>query len=583
MHHTSQQGYAAIMTTILTLAISLTIISAFTFFALQEANTNRAYVHSIDAHVIAESGIEDAMYRILTGKQIGASQLLGVGSGTTTITVTTSGNTRTIRSEGIENSFQNNMQAIIDINNQTVNFYYGIQVGDGGLIMNNNSQVNGNIYSNGSIIGDNGATITGDATVAGGIDTDPAAQWPVNDSDFSFANIPATRDTAQSFTASETGLLPKISVLIAKVGSPSDLAVHITGDNGGKPKNTALASATIKASSVGTSASWIDVAFTTQPFVTNTTKYWIVLDYGSSGVNHWIWRKDSSDSYPNNTGKNTDNWSSGGASWVNVGGDLAAKIWIGGTNTKIEDVTIGDATSGTGRANMFVNDTIHGSACPNSYCIVENPPREELPISDGVIQDWKDEAALGGTVAGDYNVSNDVTLGPKKITGNLNMTSNNKILTISGTLYVQGNIDISNGSSIRCSASYGLNSCVVMADGWIHLSNNGAFQGSGTAGSYLMLLSDLECKGTNPTAPNGKPCGHHNGAIDLHNNADGAIFYAGKGLIHLHNNVAAVELTAYKIELDNNAVVTYESGLASAQFSSGPSGGYVVRQWHEVP
>ena len=216
----SSQGYAAITTTILMLVISLTIISAFTFFTLQEVNTNRAYTKSIDARYISESGIEDATYRIVAQKQIGASQQLGVGEGTSTVTVTTTGNARTIRSEGARNAFQQNLQTTVELSTTGVNFHYGVQIGDGGLTMAKDSRVNGNVYSNGDITGASGTTITGDATVAGGIFANPEVQWLTPNSDQPFATSTASRDIAQSFTATSTGPVPKVSIMIAKVGSP---------------------------------------------------------------------------------------------------------------------------------------------------------------------------------------------------------------------------------------------------------------------------------------------------------------------------------------------------------------------------
>ena len=177
---------------------------------------------------------------------------------------------------------------------------------------------------------------------------------------------------------------------------------------------------------------------------------------------------------------------------------------------------------------------------------------------------------VGGTIAGNYSVTTNVSLGPKEITGDLLMSTNNTTLTVTGTLYVHGNIDVSNGATIRCAALYGDSSCLVMSDGWIHIQNNGIFIGSGTAGSYLMLLT------------NAVGGGHHGSAIDLHNNASGAIFYAPNGMVYLHNNVTVSELTAYKVHLENNATLIYEIGLQNVKFSSGPTGGYDVRSWKEV-
>ena len=569
-------GYAAITATIFTLVISLTIISAFTFFTLQEVKTNRAYVKSIDAHYVAESGIEDATYRVVAQKQIGASEILGVGDATTTITVTTTGNTRTIRSEGIKDAFQNNLQTTVDITSSGANFYYGVQVGDGGITMSNTSRINGNVFSNGSITGNNSPVITGDATVAGGIHTDPEVQWLANDTNQTFASTSASRDIAQSFTATATGAIPKVSVLIGKNGSPSsDITLHITTDNGGKPNRTDIANTTIKNSSVGTTASWIDVPFASPASVTSGTTYWIVLDYGSnSSTNYWNWRKDSTDA--GNTGRYANDWSSSSATWINANGDLAFKVWIGGTNTQISGVTIGDATSGTGHANLFVNDTIHGSACPNAYCIIENPARQELPISDGVIQDWKDAATAGGTCAppvcdasGNLTIagSSIVTLGPQKITGDL-IVQNSGQLIVSGTLWVAGTISFSNTCNVHLASDYGALSGVIVTSDTIDVKNSCTFAGSGQAGSYIMLLSDKNALTSD--------------VIQVNNSSSGIIYYANKGRIRFQNTAAAKEATAYGVDLDNSATLTYESGLANVNFSSGPSGGYAVKQWHEV-
>ena len=215
----------------------------------------------------------------------------------------------------------------------------------------------------------------------------------------------------------------------------------------------------------------------------------------------------------------------------------------------------------------------NGTAYPGS----PDAPQANMPISQANINQWKEEAQVGEPITGDYDISTDVSLGPKEITGNLNMTSNNKTLTITGTIYVHGNIDISNGSTIKCDASYGADSCIILADGWIHLSNNGIFSGSGTTGSFLMMLTTLACTGV-PVAG----CGHHDGAIDVHNNALGVIFYASNGMINLHNGVNITEAVAYKLRIDNTAVITYNQGLADSSFSSGPSAGWQISDWKEI-
>ena len=92
-----------------------------------------------------------------------------------------------------------------------------------------------------------------------------------------------------------------------------------------------------------------------------------------------------------------------------------------------------------------------------------------------------------------------------------------------------------------------------------------------------MILTTLDCKGGG-----GGDCTHHDAAMDIHNNATGAIFYAGDGMLHLHNNVEISQATAWKLELKNNTTLTYSFGLASTLFSSGPGGTFELSSWKEV-
>ncbi len=190
-------------------------------------------------------------------------------------------------------------------------------------------------------------------------------------------------------------------------------------------------------------------------------------------------------------------------------------------------------------------------------------PSQPLPISQVQIDQWKADATAGGTL-GSVTVSDTQSLGPKKITGNLTL-SNGATLNMTGTLYVVGDIILNNGSTIKLDTSYGSLSGVVISDGKINLSNNSSALGSSQAGSYMLMLS------TNTG----------NDAININNNGAGGIFYTSAGGIKLNNNAQVKEITGYRIELQNNSTITYESGLANAFFSSGPGGGWKVTSWKE--
>jgi len=195
----------------------------------------------------------------------------------------------------------------------------------------------------------------------------------------------------------------------------------------------------------------------------------------------------------------------------------------------------------------------------------------ELPILQEQITYWKDETAIGGTFSGDYILDGGetVSLGPIKIIGNM-LIDNNSVLILTGMIYVTGNITIQNGATVQLDNSFDSLSGLIIGDGKISIKNNGIIQGSGEEGSFLMLLS------TNNSLDIDSP------AINVGNNAQGAIFYASDGLIRLRNNIDIREATGYKLALDNNAIISYETGLENINFSSGPGGSWQVEDWQEI-
>lgn len=256
-------------------------------------------------------------------------------------------------------------------------------------------------------------------------------------------------------------------------------------------------------------------------------------------------------------------------------GTITNDAIVAGNGHSIDDVTVqgnvqaysclspatvqGNLTYVTGGTRTC---TVNGSISTQSTEIALQP----LPISQVQITDWKTEAAAGGTISGSVTLTNGATqsLGPVKITGSLTV-DNGATLTMTGTIYVIGNIVVSNNATVKLDSSYGSLGGVLLSDGTINIDNNGILLGSGQTGSYILILS------TNIADP----------AINIKNNATGAIFYTSAGGIEVNNNAGVKELVGYKVKLDNNAVLEYETGLANVNFASGPSGGWKVVSWEE--
>lgn len=214
--------------------------------------------------------------------------------------------------------------------------------------------------------------------------------------------------------------------------------------------------------------------------------------------------------------------------------------------------------------------TVRGTSYPDS----PDQPDQNLPISQSTINDWEAMAESGGTINGDYTLTNFATasLGPKKINGNLNI-SNGATLNLTGVLWVTGNINFSNLAIIKLDPSYGANSGMIIADsptdkinyGKVNVSNNVNIQGSGNPKSYIMVLST----NTGPTI--GNP------AINVANNSTAVVYYTTTGFIEVSNNAHIKAVSGGGLHLSNGAQIQYDTGLADASFSTGPGGSWQIK------
>jgi hypothetical protein len=224
------------------------------------------------------------------------------------------------------------------------------------------------------------------------------------------------------------------------------------------------------------------------------------------------------------------------------------------------------------------NTTVLGALHPGSA----DQATTTLAISDAQIALWESEAAAGGVISSPcpYTIDDDITIGPKKITCDVEITGSPTV-TLGGALFVTGNITVRNTATVRVAPSLGSKSVAVIADNQsnqttsskIVLENSASFEGSGSPNSYVLMLSQ------NRSAEQGGS----EKAIDVKNSVTGALLvYAGHGEIQLQNSIHVKEVSAYRIRLKNSAEVRYESGLASLIFTSGPTGGYVLDRWRET-
>ena len=224
------------------------------------------------------------------------------------------------------------------------------------------------------------------------------------------------------------------------------------------------------------------------------------------------------------------------------------------------------------------NTNVSGTLHPNS----PDQATSTLPISDEIIQDWEQAAAVSVINSPcPYIINDDVTLGPVKITCDVEIKGNPTIVLL-GPIWITGNLLAENTAIIKVDSSLGSKSVVIIADNpenrltgsKIDLKNSVVFENSGTEGSYVLLISQN----------NSSQSGGNEKAIIIQNSVSGKLLlYSGHGEILLQNSVNLREVTAYKIRLQNSANVIYEKGLANMLFKSGPAGGYSINNWEEIP
>ena len=589
---TDNKGFAAIMALLVVISLVLVITFSMTIVVMTERQIDKNLISSAQSYYLAESGIEDALLRVIKSEdydEIPAINNFTLGDADISQSVDYIGNDVNIQTSSVHLNNKRKLEIMLHITVDDISFHYGVQVGEGGLTMGNNSSIIGNLYSDGSVSG--AGTLTGDLIVAAGMSLDTNGVWGTYDSDMIFGENGEPTDIAMSFTPTSTGVLSQVSFYV-KNSSPSHGSgiIKIVEDNAGSPSTTVLATDTFLASKVGSSYGWVSFSFSTPANLTGGNTYWIVIDLNSENNKHFSigrgqWNANSVSKYIP--------W--GGGSWAtDILGDYNYKAWIGGLATSVNGLTIeGDAhaheiinstIAGDARYQVISNSTVGGTSYPGE----PDPPVAAMPISDSNIAEWKADAESYGNLDSSIcNQPTDITIDGGVLDCDFNPVAGITI-TLNGTLWVKGDITLGNNTDLVLDSNYGSNSGIIVADnpgsestsGKILVENNIIICGSQglniaeddcatSNGTYVLMLSTHS--GVDPSY-----------AIEVRNNASGAIFYAHNGTAHISNNAKLKEVTAYKLSLENLAEVTYESGLANASFSSGPGGGWDIDSWNEI-
>lgn len=587
-------GYILVLSLVF-LGVFFTLATTYLSSITASTRSARYTTDSSQALSIAEAGIDMAVYKLNKDSSYTGESNIVLGSGTFTTTVSTiNASTKQVTVTAFVPNNTNpiaskTVRANVAINNSIIAFHYGVQTGAGGFSLTGGSTINGSIYSNGNINATTGVHISGSATAANPpaltadqVNDTPSISSCTSSTCIPFANSTATQDVAQSFKVSSAISLNNVQVYIKKVGLPADAILRIVNDAGGSPGTDLLMSGTLSSSAITTNFGWVSVPLPSTPVLDPSQTYWIVIDAGASSSKYYV------------IGGNSGGYANGVAQIGKYGGawngttpnglDIYFRMYLGGGtsmiggNTYASGVYIGTTATDNAWAHTIQGATVTGTiycqngrytnkVCDTSH---NDPTPQPMPLSDNNIQAWKDDAAAGGTINGDFHSGwAGAILGPEKITGNL-LVDGGGTLTVTGTLWVEGTIIVTGGSHVNLAPSYGTNDGAIVSDGVVSLGGGSNFAGSGVAGSYPFLITTSSC----PVAPG---CNGAN-AVSLSGGGGTVAIIAQNGTVSINGGSSLKAVTAKQILMSGGASLSYDSGLVNSNFSSGPGG-----SWAFVP
>lgn len=613
-----RRGFVLIMVLVFLAAVSAVSIIVFQRTQSGITSTSRR-INDQDAIRIAEAGIEKAVWCLNnpnnatdcpTNPSYTGETNTAFGRGTFTVTVNGTGNSRTIDSTGTISgsggASSKHLQIKLTTTTTEVSFQYGVQAGVGGIELGNNAFVAGNVYAGGDVIGTNGSHIDGDAILTPSnptldVNSNPGVS-PLNT--LSYGTDNNTKYLAQSFIPSITDRVFSFGLKLARHSDPSlNVTLFIYDDNANNPNTNLSGSGQSLTVNFPTdiSGGW-ENGFTTQVFSPNTnpvlqagTKYWLVMQISQTNSSkYWLVVRDTDGSSDvNGTAKISGG--TAGMSDVCVGGcDIAMRVNVGGVPPLLKIPTVhGNAYAqtiesttidgqahyqsliGTVKANASAVTCAENDAGPWCFDNAANQPSANFPISDAEVAQMEAQAAVGGTTACSPTclIPDGASIGPRKYNGNVTL-DNGAHVTLTGTVWVNGDLLIDNNSILQLSNAYGADSGTIIADytadqtlkGKILLQNNGNILGNSTADTYVMAISMHRDQIFSAAT------------VNVLNNLSAAVIYSPYGIVEISNNAALKEVTAQKLILRENTSVTYESGLANVNFTTGPGGSWVYRR-----
>ncbi len=578
----TQKGAIMIVMVLFLIIISSAMLIGISYPVSNQVKGTSEYLKSKETFDIADSQIENSLYRFNKGKNDAPTDIYLMGA-TATAELVEIGGDKSVTVKGSKNIFERYIQSVFTKGEGT-SFNYGLQVGSGGLYMDGSAKVIGNIYANGDIVGLSGTQwsqqneITGTAIAA--TLSNPVESISIYNNSagttFDIGRTNSNQDIAQSFVAATTTSINEIQIYIKKTGLPANATVKIVNNDNGNPGSTVLTSGTLISTLTTNSFAYVPVVMNTSVNLVNGNTYWIVIDVSSNDNNDYYSLRVYDNQFPDfvsKQGRFVNNLIDTTPNTL----DFDMKILVGGDKGIISGIKATEAW-----ANVVNNSTVSGTI----YCQIgsgnnkscntskSDPVTAPYPVSDANISEWKSWAESGGaTSTVNIDSSDTVYLGPMRINGDLNISQSGK-LYITGPIYVTGMVSVTGSGKIFVDPSLDSASGLIISEGLINIGGSGGIYGSGQPGSYVLLNSMRSC--TDYTNCNNNP------AISISGSAGSVVLNTPNGAIKLSGSAKIKAGSSKMLIMDGSTSVEYETGLTNINFTTGPSGSWIKKLWSEV-
>lgn len=151
------------------------------------------------------------------------------------------------------------------------------------------------------------------------------------------------------------------------------------------------------------------------------------------------------------------------------------------------------------------------------------------------------------------------------VTGTLSV-SGGSTLDMKGMMFVNGSVTVSGGGKVQLDSSFGANDGYLISNGNLSISGGGYMTGSGSSGSYIVAITTSSSIS----------------AVNINGGAGAVVVEAPNGTATFVGGASANSVAANAIDVDGGSSITYQTGLASLDFTNGPSGSWNVSSYQET-